>query len=622
MRGKCKIRLAVLAALVAAVLQAGQDPLTAHYYWKASPANHSAQLVTLFCRACEDATGSGRDIPLVAVLRDTLGDGDSTNDRLTYVWLLTYSRPTWEKRILSAVPFFCWKIGDGSSKVEAGEQKPLMNLALQQRSTVSSAFRSAVQWSVLDPISTSVRATTRAYQNNKSDHERLHLEEAESYLQSAPAADDESGLNETELNTVIARLELRKHLLGGLVGNRWAAEIGEDANLEQERVRARNWELLRQCADKTGLVFEPIDLAGTRNQYAVLWFPIDRTTPPEGIALGPVWKLLNLNDPYGQRGKLPSSAKYERMIDGHPPHLIPLAVYSLTYPKMPLLMIDFRDTTHLRRHELTQRAINEVTSGVIGLSRLTNWYYFVGADLYHFCASRRGTAMNRAERLDCYSKFRVALALDKNLDAGLRATMQRRVDSLAVNPLETSPQGEMTAALQRYDLLQAAAASEESRMSRRLEKERRGELARFDSGKTRQIRDGVFHFATLGIYTRRAKDSRDLLARLDQYRRADYYLTFLDTISAASTQSEVAYDSSRIKTAVTQLNSLLPEINARGMREHAERTIEKLRGLSQDLEVKAECRAALDSMKQTGHAITASVATATLEAPDEPAPLP
>jgi hypothetical protein len=555
------------------------------------------------------------------VLRDTLGDSDSANDRVTYVWLLTYSRPSWEKRILSAVPFFYWKIGDGSSRVGGREQKPLLNLALQQHSTVSSAFRGAVQWSVLDTISTSVRATTRAYQNNQSDHERLHLEEAESYLQSAPAADDESGLNEKELNTVIARLELRKHLLGGLVGNQWAAEIGEDANLEQERVRARNWELLRQCADKTGLVFEPIDLAGAKDQYAVLWYPLDRTSAPEGVALGPVWKLLNLNDPYAQRAKLLNSTKYERTIAGRASQLIPLGVYSLTYPKMPLLLIDFRDSTHLRRHELTQRAINEVTSGVIGLSRFANWYYFVGADLYNFYASRRGTAMNRAERLDCYSKFRVALALDQNLDSGLRAGMQRCVDSLAVNPLETSPRSEMPAALQRYNVLQAAAASEDSPLSRRLERDRRSELARFDSSKTGQVRDGVFHFATLGVYTRRAKNSQDVLARLDQRRRAEYYLNLLDTISAAGTQPEVAYDSSRIKTAVTQLSGLLPEIKAHGMREHAERTIEKLRGLSHDFEVKAECLAALDSMRQNGQT-TASVATGGFEASAESSLLP
>ena len=589
-------------------LRAVQDVPSAHYYWTASPVGDSAQLVTLFCRACEDGTGSGRDIPLIAVLRDTLGDVDSANDRITYVWLLTYSRPSWEKRVLSAVPLFYWKIGNGTAKVETSDQKPLLNLNPPQHSSVLSSVKNVVQWTVLDPISTSVRATSRAYRNNSADHERLHLEEAESYLQSAPATDDESGLNERELNTVIARLELRKRLLGDFVGNRRAAELGEDANLEKERVRARNWELLRQCADKTGLLFEPIDLVGAKDQYAMLWYPSDRITAPEGVSLGQVWKLLNIKDPYAERGKLVTAAKYERTIDGQKTaQLVPLGIYSLAYPTMPLLMIDFRDATHLRRHEMAQRAINEITSGIIGVSRITNWYYFAGADLYNFYASRRGSAMNRVQRLDCYSKFRVALALDHDLDGDLRATMQHRVNSLAINPLETSPGSEMVAATQRYELLRDSAADVDGRMGRRLEKERRGELARFDANKTGQVRDGIFHVATFGLYTHRAKNDGELLARLDRYRRVDYYLNFLDGISAAGTLPEVAYDSSYIKSAVTELSSLLPEIRARDRREHAERTIEKLRGLSQDLQVRAECLAALDSLRQTTQISAASV---------------
>jgi hypothetical protein len=224
--------------------------------------------------------------------------------------------------------------------------------------------------------------------------------------------------------------------------------------------------------------------------------------------------------------------------------------------------------------------------------------------------------MNRAERLDCYSKFRVALALDQNLDSGLRASTQRRVDSLAVNPLETSPQSEMPAALQGYDLLQAAAASEDSPFEpapRKRSMQRVGAL-RFEQNGASP--------GWLGVYTRRAKNSQDVLARLDRRRRAEYYLNLLDTISAAGTQPEVAYDSSRIKTAVTQLSGLLPEIKAHGMREHAERTIEKLRGLSQDFEVKAECLAALDSMRQNGQTTTASVAAAGFEASGESSLLP
>jgi hypothetical protein len=623
LRGLWKISLAVwLAAFATVCARASQAVAPSDYYWKASPAGNSAQLVTLFCRACDDAAGTDRDIPLVAVLRDTLGDVDSANDRVTDVWLLTYSRPSWEKRVLSAVPFFYWKIGDGPARVETRDQKPLINLSLPQRSSVSTTIRTIVQWTVLDPVSTSVRATSRAYQNNNADHERLHLEEAESYLQSAPATDGENGLNELELNTVIARLELRKRLLGDFVGNRRVAELGEDANLEEERVRERNWELLRQCADKTGLVFEPIDLAGSRNQYAMLWYPLNRTAPPEGVPLDAVWKLLNLKAPYSERSKLQKADTYERTIDGErTSELVPVAVYSLTYPRMPLLMIDFRDGTHLRRHEMTQRAINEITSGVIGISRITNWYYFVGADLYDFYESRRGSAMSRVERLDCYSKFRVALALDRNLDGDLRANIQRRVNSLAVNPLETSARREMLAAPERYALLTESAANEDRQISRRLEKERRSELARYDANKAGQVRDSVFHIATLGVYTHRAENDSVLLTRLQSYRKVDYYLSFLDKISAAGTQPEVAYDSAQIKTAVTELSRLLPEIKARDIRQHAERAIEKLHGLSQDLEVRADCLAALDSIRQIGQVADSGVAADALEVTDYATPV-
>jgi hypothetical protein len=462
-------------------------------------------------------------------------------------------------------------------------------------------MRNVVQWTVLDPVSMPVRASSRSYQSNNLDHERLHLEEAESYLQSAPASNDETGLSQKELNTVIARLELRKSMLGDFVSAGRAPEFGEEANLEQERIRARNWELLRQCADKTGLLFEPINLAGANNQYAIVWFPVDRSAPPEGTRLEPIWKLLNLKDPYPQREDILTEPRYTRTLNGQTEQMIPLGVYSLTYPKMPLLMIDFRDGTHLKRHELTQRAVNEITSGVIGISHFTNWYYYIGADLYDFYASRRGTAMNQQERLTSYSKFRVALALDRTLDPSLRTAMQQRVNSFSVNPLETAPSKELLAAVQRYDLLQEAARSEDSPLLHRLEKDRRNELARFEANKSEQARDGIFHYATFGLYTPRAKGD-DFLERLDRCRRVDYNLTFLDGLEAAGTQPEVAYDPVRIQRAVSQLTALLPEIDSRATRQHAERTLEKLQGLSSDSQLKAQCLTALDFLHGTATA--------------------
>jgi hypothetical protein len=528
------------------------------YYWKSAQVDDSAQLVTLF----------SRDVPLVSVLRDQLG-----TDQVSHVWLLTYSRPNIFQRALSAVPFFYWKVASGSTKVRKSDLKPLINLNLPQRSLVRSSVRNIIQWTVLDPISTPVRASTRAYQNNKHDHELLHLEEAKSYLQSAP----NTYLTEKERDTIMARIDLRQNMLGDFVSSQQASQFGQNSNLDQEQIRERNWELLRQCADKTGLIFEPIDLAGTRNQYAIVWATPDRRMPTPGVRLGPVWKLLNIKDP------------------GPVEERIPLGVYSLMYPKMPLLLVDFRDGLHLKGKELTQRAINEITSGVIGLSHFANWYYFVGADLYNFYQSRRGTATNQKERLNCYSKFRVALALDHSLDADLRADMQKRVNSIAVNPLESSAKNEFKAAIARYQLLR------KSPLIVRVEKDRRAELARFEATKAQQIRADLFHYATFGLYTRRA-NGEELSSRLAHYRVVNADLDFLEELAAPGTAPEVAQDSKRIQRTVAELTSLLPEIDSDATQDRAERTIEKIRSLSADSQLKAQCVASLSALRGTATA--------------------
>src|SRR5947209_5442333 len=64
------------------------------YNWKLTQASESAQLLTLMCTGC---SSSGSDVPLVSVLRDQLAGTNADgvpNDRLTDVWLLTYSPTT------------------------------------------------------------------------------------------------------------------------------------------------------------------------------------------------------------------------------------------------------------------------------------------------------------------------------------------------------------------------------------------------------------------------------------------------------------------------------------------------------------------------------------------------
>jgi hypothetical protein len=103
------------------------------YYWKSESVAGTAQFLTLFCRLCDLSYDGWRDVLLVSVLRDTLGDDDAENDRVTYIWLLTCARPRMGQRILSAIPFFYWRVGRGSGSAKKYDTAPLMDLSAPQQ---------------------------------------------------------------------------------------------------------------------------------------------------------------------------------------------------------------------------------------------------------------------------------------------------------------------------------------------------------------------------------------------------------------------------------------------------------------------------------------------------------
>ena len=584
-------------------------PLPA-YYWRKTTVSNSALLLTLFCRTCENAVRPG-DIPLLSVMRDNLGDQSTENDRLTSVWLLSYTPYNFGQRMLSAVPFFYWRVGDGSEKIDERHMKPLMDLTVPEHPMISNATRDLVQWTAFDPLAMPIRASSRAYRSNEVEHERLHLGEAIGYLRQAPVGPPDSALTQAELNTLIARLELRKRLLGGLVSRSKAEEVGQKEGFEQERIRSKNWELLRVCADKSGLLFEPINIGGTEGEYGLLWFPLDGGSAPAGTALGPLWKVLDLKNPWtdsrlkdwrgpvftravDQNGSLlPEGSTGARTV-----RLVPLGAYSMNYPKLPLLLVDFRGELHVRRHEMTQRTINEVTSGIIGISHFTNWYYYVAADVYDFVASRHGAAMDLESRVDCYSQFRVSLAFDTSLDGGLRQDMLRRIDSLSVNPLEGSPAHEIQVAFSRYDLLQEMAATENGVLTEQLDRQRRAELATFEATRKGIAAQELLHTASFGLYNKRVKADSSNLSQLDTDRRVQTNLEFLQSVAEAGTRPEVAYDSQLISDSVGELSELLPQISSRGVRDQAVVVLDQLKGLTQDQILQADCSSALAAIER------------------------
>src|SRR5688572_3357894 len=72
-----------------------------------------AELITVHAKlAGLESTANDKWIPLVSILRDTLGDQNPENNRLRYVWPLTYTRPTLKQRLAAAIPFFYARVGN------------------------------------------------------------------------------------------------------------------------------------------------------------------------------------------------------------------------------------------------------------------------------------------------------------------------------------------------------------------------------------------------------------------------------------------------------------------------------------------------------------------------------
>lgn len=446
---------------------------------------------------------------------------------------------------------------------------------------------------------------------------------------------DKSTPTGRELNTVMARLELRKQFLGGLFGNREAERYGEQSQFEEERIRSRNWELLRQCAEKTGLYFESLSLSTGKNQYGILWFPEHVAPPAQGTSIKPIWKLLNIKDPWtDNRLKAWTGLVATRQIDsddallpegdngGRTVKMVPIALYSLSYPRFPLLLVNFRDKLQVRRREVTQRAVNEITGGVIGISHFTNWYYYAGAMLYDVIWSRHGIAVDQALRLDSYSQFRAELAFDNDLDPRLRSEIARYAESVTVNPFGVAAEHKAKLASEHFARLEAASA-DDGKLLKRLDNERRAELGSFGESTSAGIVRETLHMVTFGRYTHRVSESKLALSALDRERRATYHLEFLDALVKEGTQPEVSHEPHQIEASVADLNVLMAEIDSAKIRQRATVTLDRLKSLSRDPKVQNECSVALIALRDNPSLLRAAAVPAIASSPRVTArPLP
>src|SRR5687768_3911357 len=345
-----------------------------------------------------ESTNNDKWIPLVSILRDTLGDNTVENNRLRYVWPLTYPRPSMKQRLAAAIPFFYVRVGNKNRAHST--PPPALDLASPESDVWNKIFWTALQNILLDPYGTPIKASTSSYRRNTSDYRKSHIIRALSVLSLYEAVEGESALSDAEMATIQARLLLTDKTFGGLVDDANLRSYYAKKTTQVRDERAHNWELLRQRAEAESLYFEPLLLPDGSATHALLWVSKRDLIKQQGARY--TKRFLNIANPWDDKRLLNWNGYVEtryfdaenQMVNIETPgaeavEMIPLALYGLDTPKIPMLLVDFRDNYNPKKREMSRRVLNDVTRNVLSLSKFGNLPVFLGRTVFDFVTGRQ-----------------------------------------------------------------------------------------------------------------------------------------------------------------------------------------------------------------------------------------
>lgn len=507
-----------------------------------------AELITVHAKLSGlESDKNDKWIPLVSILRDTLGDNIPENNRLRYVWPLTYTRPTAKQRLAAAIPFFYTRVGNKEKITKT--PPPALDLAAPESDVWNKMFWAALQGILLDPYGTPIKASTASYRRNSSDYRKSHIIRALSVLSLYEAVEGESALSDTEMATIQARLLLTDKTFGGLV---------DDANLrgyyarkttQVRDERAHNWELLRQRAEAESLYFEPLLMPDGSATHALLWVAKRDLAKQDGARYNK--RFLNIANPWNDKRLLNWQGYVEtryfdaenQIVASDTPgaeavEMIPLALYGLDTPKIPMLLVDFRDSYNPKKREMSRRVLTDVTRNMLSLSKFGNLPFFLGRTVFDFVTGRRGMDINQPSRLQTYSQLKLLLALNNSLDPDLRDEIEGRAEKISLNPFENDLNAEANVALEQYQALMAF-AKDPSGLAAKIERDRRAEMMPLEHGRNARIALRALNVLTFGRYVHREERTVDMEDRLDIARRLQYHTTYLQQIAKSSAEVEI-----------------------------------------------------------------------------------
>jgi len=518
------------------------------------PVSGGAELITIFGRLDGLAQGPGAvpETPLVSVVRDTLGDANPENDRLRYVWMLTYTSPTWRQRVAAAVPFFYKRVRNKSHS-STDPPPPLIDLAVTDAQVWNNFFWIALQNLFFDSYGLPVKASSRTYRRNLADYRRAHVVAALAVIslyeatQKAPPV-----FTDAELKEIQGRLLLSDKMFGGIVNGDRLERVVNINTTQAHDVRGHNWELLRQRAEAESLYFEPLAMPDGTATHAILW--VSRADLAAPSARHFESRFLNIASPWSDKRLLSWEGYSEtRYFDAdsrpvpsgtpgaHQVEMIPLALYGLDHPKIPILLVDFRDALNPKKREMSRRVLQDVTRDILSLSAFGDLPYFLGRSLYGFVTGRRGMDLNQPSRLSSYAGLKLLLSLNASLDTELRKEIEQRLELVPMDPLLNDGLAEARLAVEQYKAL-LNYAQQPGGLASRLQRDRRAEMLSLKHGQAEQMLFRLANVLSFGRYVHRETETPELLARMDLARRIEYHSRFLRQAAASTPQVEIVWN--------------------------------------------------------------------------------
>jgi hypothetical protein len=551
------VETVLISFLIGAQVAAPQAPV---YRIERDPVGGGAELVTLFEHPPESGLNSQTpEIPLVSVLRDTLGSDDPNAARLRYVWILTSTRPTLLQRTASALSFVWFRTG---GKTHADRvPSPVIDLASPSKAVWSHLAGNSLQALQFDGLGIPIRTSTRSYRGNFSDYRQLQIYRA---LGALNAVENQPGNNavwpRSEFVDVFSRLSLTDRTFGGLVSEDKLNKVYNREISRRAEIRGHNWELLRQRAEANGLYFDPLALPDQAPTQALVWIARRDLEAHQRLSfdrhfLGIVnpwtdqrlqhWSGYTETRYFDEEGRpVPAGAPGANAVE-----MIPLALYSLDYPRVPLLVADFRSSLTAKKRELLAHLSTAVITGVLGITTFGNLTFLAANSSWTMYEQRHGAPTKRSERLRSYAEAREFLAVDTSLSPALKTELGKRLDHLALNPLENGADTEARVAREQFSALMQWAQSP-SGLAQRLDKDRQKELAEYTKSAS-----GQFFAGMTGLFRGSASESDQAARRqeLDGRRQATAQARYLRQLLASSPRPEIVRDPGEIRRAVQAL---------------------------------------------------------------------